>query len=232
MPVKHVSVVVPVYRNADTLVQLAGEVSHEIGKLGASVEIVFVDDNSPDDARDVIKNIQTKNPDIKLLVNKENQGQQFSIQRGLGVCTGDTVIVMDADLQDPPIAIPQLLNRLWADNHQAVFASRVGVYQSRLRMLCSVAYRSVICRLANLPKGAGGYVAMDGTLANRLAQSANPRFFLAGLIGHYASAIDAISVQRHFRGRGKSAYNNRMRLATGVSNILCVLTERYWYDPH
>jgi len=232
MPVKNVSVVVPVYQNADTLVQLVNEISHEIAKLGASMEIVFVDDNSPDGARDVIKSIQRKTPNIKMLVNTENQGQQFSIQRGLGICNGDSIIVMDADLQDPPAAIPQLLNRLWTNDSHAVFASRFGIYQSRFRMICSVTYRSVICRLANLPKGAGGYVAMTRTLADDLVKSGNPRFYLAGLIGHYANAIDAIPVQRHFRGRGKSAYNSKMRLATGVSNILCVLTERYWYDAH
>lgn len=224
-----VSIIIPVYKNADTLERLHREVSAVLALMDVSSEFLFIDDASPDCSSDVLRALQAKHAGIKVMSNASNCGQQASIRTGLRACRGDSIVVMDADLQDPPTVVPQLLKHLWAGQYQAVFATRVGVYQSKFRMMCSICYRALMCRLARLPKGAGGFVALTRDLADQIAKSPNPRFYLAGLVGCHAIQVGAMPVPRAFRGSGTSSYTGRMRLWTAVSNILCVLKEKYVY---
>jgi len=133
---------------------------------------------------------------------------------------------MDADLQDPPDVLPMLLSQLREQNGGAVFATRIGQYQGFVRRFTASSFRTVMRALVPLPKGAGGFVVFANDVAQRLRDSKNPNFYLAGLIGCHASKIGALPVQRRFRASGKSAYSGSMRIATGISNIKCVLHER------
>lgn len=224
-----VSVVAPVFKNATTLIELHEQVSAAIAKTGARSEIVFVNDASPDESSLILAGIAEKDSSVRVITNSSNIGQQGSIRRGLAECRGDVVVVMDADLQDPPGAIPVLVERLQKGDVDAVFATRTLPYQSRFRMLCSHGYKAMIRRLTGLPKGAAGYVAIEAELARKLTETGNSRFYLAGLIGCRSQAIGTVPVEREFRRSGQSAYTERMRFATAFSNILCVLRERGWH---
>jgi len=226
---RKVTILVPVYRNAATLRSLYEQVRAAVAQANASARFVFVDDAGGDGSLDIIRGLAQDDPDVVLVVNRSNCGQQRAIRKGLAHAEGQDVIVMDADLQDPPSAIPLLLARLWDSGADAVFATRTGVYQSRLRMVESQLYRALVCRMASLPRGAGGFVALRGALAARLVASGNSRFHLAGMIGCHATAIEAIQVQRNYRTAGQSAYTGRMRLTTALSNFVCILEERLRY---
>lgn len=221
-----VSVVIPVYRNADTVHELYELVSNALERMGVDSELVFVNDACPERSADALGKITQQDPTVKVLSNPENLGQQRSIRRGLSECTGDAVVVMDADLQDPPAAIPAMLTRLSRGDVDAVFVVRTMDYQTRFRMLSSRAYRSLIRRVVRLPYGTGGFVAINAALASRLLSSRNPGFYLAGLIGCHADAIGTVPWERLPRRVGRSAYTERMRVATALSNILCVIREK------
>jgi glycosyltransferase involved in cell wall biosynthesis len=98
-----------------------------------------------------------------------NLGQQGAIRTGLLVAKGDVVVVLDADLQDPPEAIPSLIEHLGSEAVDAVFAARSGCYQSTFRMCCSWSYRWLIWTVTHVPRGAGGYVAMSRRMVDRLS---------------------------------------------------------------
>lgn len=226
---KQVTILVPVYRNAATLRSLYDQVRAAVAEVNASARFVFVDDAGGDGSLDIIRGLAQSDPDLVLVVNRSNCGQQRAIRKGLAHAAGQDVIVMDADLQDPPSAIPQMLTTLWDSGADAVFATRVGAYQSRFRMASSHLYRALVCRMAALPRGAGGFVALRGELAARLVASGNSRFHLAGMIGCHATTIESISVRRNHRTAGRSAYTGRMRLTTALSNFACILEERLRY---
>ena len=218
-----VSVLVPVFNNAETLRDLAQQITNELA--GLHVEIAFVDDASHDGSVDVLRAMASD--EIKVIYNDKNIGQQASIRKGLAVCTGQAVVVMDADLQDPPEAISTLLRALFDGGHDAVFATRIGRYQSGFRMLTSRAFRFLIRRLTNLPHGAGGFVAMTDDVARTLAAKTNPRFYLAGMIGSGNYRIHAVQIERNTREVGQSAYSGTMRLSQGLSNLTVVFKERF-----
>ncbi|CUH88197.1 hypothetical protein PH5382_02130 [Phaeobacter sp. CECT 5382] len=227
MSPRQITILVPVYRNAETLQALYHQVREAVAKVDGSAQFVFVEDAGGDESLFILRGLAQSDPDVLLVVNPRNLGQQETIRRGLAHVGGQDVIVMDADLQDPPEVIPMLLERLWQSGADAVFATRVGAYQSRARMVASRLYRVCLSRLASLPRGAGGFVVLRAELAARLVASGNSRFHLAGLIGCHATRIEAIEVRRNYRTVGQSAYTGRMRLATALSNFACILEERF-----
>jgi len=230
MPSSHVSILVPVYRNAGTLRALHQQVQDAVTKAGATARFIFVEDAGDDQSREILEDLAGNDTTMVLIFNPENLGQQEAIRRGLSRAAGQDIIVMDADLQDPPAAIPLMLERLWATGADAVFATRTGAYQSLFRMAASTLYRALLARLVPLPRGAGGFVALRGALAARLVASDNPRFHLAGMIGCHATRIEALAMRRNHRETGKSAYTERMRVATAFSNFACILKERFRHD--
>lgn len=220
----HVSVLVPVFNNAETLQNLAVQVTDAIQDTTREITFVFVDDASQDKSLDVLREMAGTN--IRIVENAKNIGQQASIHKGLALCQGQVIVVMDADLQDPPEAIPHLLRALQDRASDVAFGVRVGTYQSTWRMLHSRLFRFVIRRLTNLPQGAGGFVAMTADVARDLARRTSARFYLAGLIGCGGYRIRAVPIERNLRQIGQSAYTRRMRLSLGLANLAVVLNER------
>ena len=219
-----VSILIPVYNNAETLQQLVAQVKSATQPVARHTQFVFVNDASTDSSASVLDRIASE--DILIIENKENLGQQASIRIGLNACDGQAVIVMDADLQDPPEAIPDLLTLLHSGDYDAVFATRVGVYQSYWRMMNSHIFRFLIRRITNLPHGAGGFVAITNNVAAHLAQKRGSRFYLAGMIGCHNYRIAAIPMARNLRATGKSEYTPTMRISLAFSNFIFVFTER------
>lgn len=216
----------PVFRNADTLEELIERLWAVLAGLQESFEIIVVNDASPDGSHRVLDDLKTRFASLSVIDLPRNIGQQGAIRTGLAAAKGEVVVVLDADLQDPPEAIPSLIGQLRSQPMEAVFAARDGRYQSTFRMCCSWSFRRLVRALVCLPKGAGSYVAMSRRMVDRLIASKNKRFYLAGMIGCSGYAVSAIPVRREARRTGRSAYTGAMRFSVGVSNIACVLGER------
>jgi polyisoprenyl-phosphate glycosyltransferase len=206
-----VSVVVPVFRSETTLAALHRRLTDV---LPADHEVVFVDDASPDGSAAVLARIATGDPRVRIVEHPVNRGQHAAVLSGLGAARGDAAVVLDADEQDPPEAIPALLARLRApDRPDAVFALRRGVYEPFGRRVTARAFRAVLRLVSRgrLPAGAGMYVALSGDLVGRLAASAadGPAPYVVGLIGRNAVRAVGIPVER--APATATAYTSAMR---------------------
>lgn len=222
-----VDVVLPVYRNRDSLVSLYEAVSGELKAINVVPRFVLVDDACPERSTETIEAMNLVN--VEIIKLPTNGGQQSAIRRGLAQCGDCPAIVMDADLQDPPEAIPKLLAELETGSCDAIFATKQGYYGPLIRTLTGRAFRTVVRFLVPLPVGAGGFVALSAATVQRLNDSTNPRFYLAGMVGCHAPKIGAIPISRHERPSGRSAYTSSMRWRTGFSNIRCIIFERKAY---
>src|SRR5205814_350062 len=120
-----VSVVVPVYRNTETLEELHRRLDAALGAAGVDFELVFVEDACPAGSLAVLRRLEAADPRVGVLALPRNVGQHAAVLRGLARARGRAVVVMDADLQDPPDAVPALLARR-AQGPAAVFAGRRG----------------------------------------------------------------------------------------------------------
>jgi len=212
--------------NAGTLEDLITRLRAVFAVIQESFEIILVNDASPDGSFEILEDLKTRHASVSVIHLSRNLGQQGAIRAGLVVAKGDVVVVLDADLQDPPEAIPSLIEHLGSQAVDAVFAARSGHYQSTFRMCCSWSFRWLIRTVTRVPRGAGGYVAMSRRMVDRLLASRNRRFYLAGLIGCSGYPVSAIPVRREIRRSERSAYTGAMRFSIALSNIACVLDEK------
>ncbi len=221
-PPLDVSIVVPVYRNADTLRELYQRLSQVLAAESLTFEILFVDDRSPDGSRRVVAELAEADPRVAGVAMTSNVGQHRAILAGLAHARGDWAVIMDADLQDPPEAIPALLARGEA-GYAAVFAGRRGRYESRSRLLTSRLFKLLLHQLCGIPTDAGIFVALHRSLVARLLTMGGSRPFVISMIGCAGAPLASLPVPRATRPSGVSSYNTWRRLKSGWRGVAYVL---------
>ena len=213
-----VTIVLPVFRNKETLKALHTRLGHVMDPLRIGYEVLFVDDACPEGSLDILKELIQIDPHAGVLVLKENVGQYRAVMTGLSHARGKTVVVMDADLQDPPEAIPRLLSEL-RRGPAAVFAGRRGHYESSIRLLTSRLFKRVLHLLCGTPVDAGLFVAMTRQMVESLLAFDDPHCFSVAMIGCTGLPVTSISVERNQRPIGRSSYTFWRRLGIACRTI-------------
>jgi len=119
------SVVIPVYNEREVLPQLVAELRTVLSGLAIDYELLFVDDGSRDGSLEMLEALAAVDGRVKLLELTRNFGHQAAVTAGLDFADGDAVVVMDADLQDPPDLLPEML-RLWGEGYDLVSPQRIS----------------------------------------------------------------------------------------------------------
>jgi glycosyltransferase involved in cell wall biosynthesis len=219
-----VAVVVPVYRNAATLRPLAERLAAALE--GADWRLRLVVDASPDDSAEVALSLAGER--IAVTVLERNVGQHAALAAGFAAePDADAWICLDADLQDPPEAVPRLLARLARGDVAAVFAGRRGAYESRARRLTGGLHRRVARALTGLPADAGAFLAMGPAVRAAVlpAMAAGaPSVVLA--VGRSGCPVISVPVVRDQRPEGTSAWTVRARLRQSVRSLRWALRAR------
>jgi glycosyltransferase involved in cell wall biosynthesis len=219
--------VIPVYKNAGTLVALRDRLVQTLAAMPASHEIIFVNDACPERSLAVLEEMAAHDATVSVIDLVTNVGQHQAVIVGLAYAQGQSVVVMDADLQDPPEAIPKLLTRL-GPGCDAVFAGRRGRYQSGFRLFTSRMFKRVLHWLSGVPPDAGIFVALSRNAVNHLLDMEGPRPFVVAMIGCTNLPMASIPVERNERSVGASAYSSRMRLKSAWRGIWWTLC---WKRP-
>ena len=115
------SVVIPVYNEAQTIRELVGRVR---AVEGIDMEIILVDDGSTDGTRDVLTTMGEEDGELRVLMHEQNQGKGAALRTGIEAATGDLVIVQDADLEYDPFEYPKLIQPILDDKADVVYGSR------------------------------------------------------------------------------------------------------------
>ena len=224
------SVVLPVYRTRTFLSELHRRLGAVMDRLGVDGEMIFVDDACPEDSWKDLAGLARWDPRVRALRLASNVGQQRAVLEGLRHARGDIVVVMDADLQDPPEAIPGLIARLDAGT-AGVFAARTGHYESGARLMTSRLFKWTVTRLTGAPRGAGLFVALRRPLVSHLVAQAPARPHLVAMISCADFPLAAVPVTRDVRKSGRSAYSARKRLRAGSSALWLLLRTRLGHAP-
>jgi len=218
-----VAVVVPVYRNEATLEPLAERLAAALS--GRDWRLRLVIDASPDDSARVAFALSAADPRIAVTGLTVNGGQHAALARGLAAePAADVWVCMDADLQDPPEAVPLLLDRLAVGDVEAVFAGRRGAYESRLRRLTGTAHRRLATRLTGLPPDAGAFLAMGPRVRDAVLTAEAPSIVLA--VGLARRPVTSLPVSRDRRPDGRSAWTARARMRQSVRSLLWAARHR------
>ncbi|WP_304506480.1 glycosyltransferase family 2 protein [Duncaniella muris] len=115
-----ISVVIPLYNEAESLPELAAWIERVMDDHDFSYEVIFVDDGSTDDSWATIRRLQEKNPNLHGISFRRNYGKSPALNTGFNAAKGDVVITMDADLQDSPDEIPELYRMIMRDGYDLV----------------------------------------------------------------------------------------------------------------
>jgi glycosyltransferase involved in cell wall biosynthesis len=218
------SVVLPVFRTRAMLPELQRRLGVVLDALGRPWELVFVDDACPEGSAASLAALAAADPRVRAVSLPRNVGQQRAVLAGLAHARGHVVVTMDADLQDPPEAIPRLLALLDAGAAGA-FAGRRGRYQSRGRLLTSRLFKRTMARLCGVPDDAGLFVAMRRPLVERVLAAAarGGRPHLVAMIGCSGLPLVSTPVERAARPSGRSAYTASRRLRSAADALTWAL---------
>ena len=129
---KDISIVVPLYNEAESLPHLAEWIDRVMHQHGLSYEVVMVDDGSNDGSWDIIERLHAANPDYRGIKFRRNYGKSAALNTGFAATDGEVVITMDADLQDSPDEVPELRRMIVEDGYDLVSGWKKKRYDSKL----------------------------------------------------------------------------------------------------
>jgi len=219
-PACDVAVLVPVYRNADTLVELAQRLTSALAPTGLSHRLLFVVDASPDNAWQVVQQLARQDPRISGLLLAINQGQHRALLAGMAQVHARWVAVMDADLQDPPERLPELIAACQRTGLMA-FARRQGPYQSAGRMLTSRLFKSVLGWLLRMPADVGTYLVVPAAVRERMVRAGIQHPQVVVMARAFSPGWCGVPVGRQPRPVGTSAYSAMGRLKAAMRSLHC-----------
>lgn len=206
---KKLSIIVPVYKEALNIKPFLTRMESVLDKTGLSYEIVFCLDPSPDQTEQIIEQEIERNSNIKLLVFSRRFGQPAATMAGILHCSGETCVVIDVDLQDPPELIETMYHKL-KEGYEVVFAkrkSRKGETWFK-RLITFVGYK-VINKLSDvqIPRNTGDFRIMTRKVIEELRALNETHGFLRGLVAYIGFKQAFIEYDRDERFAGKGNYN-------------------------
>ncbi len=204
------SVVVPLYNEAGNVAALLDRVGAVLEHLHADydAEIVLVNDGSSDDTVTAIRREMERRRHVVLVNLSRNFGHQLAATAGLEIATGDAVVLMDGDLQDPPELIEAFV-RKWRQGYDVVYAvRRTRQGESRFKLFTARAFYRIIKRLTkiSIPLDAGDFRLMSRRVVDALRRSPERHRFLRGMVSWVGFNQTAIEYDRDVRHTGTTKY--------------------------
>lgn len=203
------SIIVPVYKEADNIKPFLQRIEPLVTKMGLSYEIIFCLDPSPDKTEEVIQAEIERNPHIKLLLFSRRFGQPAATIAGILYCKGETCVVIDVDLQDPPELIEPMYQKL-GQGYEVVYAKRRSLKGETLvkRVISYLGYK-VINKLSDvqIPRNTGDFRIMTRRVIEELRGLNETHGFLRGLVAYVGFKQAFIEYDRDPRFAGAGNYN-------------------------
>lgn len=210
------SVVVPVLNEEDNLPGLHERLRTSLAALAGQYEIVYVNDGSEDGSLALLVGWASHEEGVVVVDLARNFGLEIAMSAGLDHSNGDYVVLLHADLQDPPELIPEMLETAQEQHADVVYARRIGRDEGPLKRMLATAFYAVMRRLAQVPyQGqAGDFRLMSRRVVDAVRQMPERRRFLRGMVAWVGLKQVPIEYRRAGRlaGRGAS-YPQLLRLA-------------------
>ena len=185
-------------------------------------ELIFVDDGSSDGTAQILHGLCISSHKVKLLRLARNFGHQMAVTAGLEESTGEAVVVIDADLQDPPEVIGRMLEK-WEEGYQVAYGVRTDRSgETRFKVLTAKAFYRLINRLSEtpIPADTGDFRLMDRSVVNALLSMPERDRFLRGMVSWIGFKQAPVEYERDARRAGRTKYPLGKMLRFAVDGIL------------
>jgi len=203
------SVVVPAYNEAEVLPAFHHRLAAVLAKLGLAAEIVYVNDGSTDETLKVMESLRGADARVAIVDLSRNFGKEIALSAGLDHARGDAVVVIDADLQDPPELIPELVKH-WQDGYDNVYAKRTVRHGETFfkKATASAFYRLIqgVSRV-RIPEDTGDFRLLSRRAVDALKQLREQHRFMKGLFAWIGYPGMAVPYRRDPRFAGETKWN-------------------------
>lgn len=203
----NLSAVIPVLNEEAVLQEFYERLTEAVRATPYMWEFIFVDDGSADRSLDILKSIAAQDQRVRVLCLTRNFGHQAAITAGIDYATGDAIVVLDADLQDPPELIGEMIGH-WQNGYEVVYAVRRSRKEHAFKRLCYRTFYRVLSRTADIDihPDAGDFCLLDGRVARILRRMRERNRFVRGLRSWVGFRQIGIGYERPARAAGQSHY--------------------------
>lgn len=220
---KKISIVIPMYYEEEVAEECYNRLKKVLdGLKNYENEIIFVNDGSKDRTLEILTNIANQNENVKVLSFSRNFGHQAAVTAGLKVVTGDVVLIIDADLQDPPELLPEML-KLWEQGNEVIYGERkTREGESKFKLFTAKMFYNTLNALSEveIPKNTGDFRLVDRKVVDTVNAMPEHNKFLRGLFSWVGYKQYAFEYERKERFAGKTKYPLKKMLKLAADGII------------
>ena len=226
--IKKLSIIIPMYYEEKVVNECYKRLKEMVEKLkGYDYELIFVNDGSKDNTLNLLEEIAKNNNKVKIISFSRNFGHQAAVTAGLKYVTGDAIVIIDADLQDPPEEIPEML-KLWEQGYEVIYGkrkSRKG--ESAFKLLTAKMFYNTLDALSDveIPKDTGDFRLVDRKVVNTINEMPEHNKFLRGLFSWVGYKQIPFEYERQERFAGKTKYPLKKMLKLASDGIISFSTK-------
>jgi len=204
-----ISVIIPMYNEEEGLKKLFSRLMPCLEKVTSNYEIICVNDGSRDNTLAALKAYSKSDSRIKIINFSRNFGKEVAMTAGLDYASGRAVIPIDADLQDPPELIPELVKK-WQEGYKVVLATRRGRNSDTwLKRKSATWFYNLINKVSDvrIPSNTGDFRLMDASVVNAVRQLPERTRFMKGIFAWVGFSTTTIYFDREARAAGQTSWN-------------------------
>jgi len=219
---ERVSVIVPCFNEEALIVESHRRLKAVLDDIASDHEIIFIDDGSRDGTLDLLRKIQASDPAVRVIALSRNFGHQLAVTAGLDCADGNAVVIIDADLQDPPEVIAEMLAS-WREGNDVVYGLRTGRDgESFFKLFTAKYFYRFLQAISDvpIPKDTGDFRLMDRRVVEAVKAMPERDRFLRGMVAWTGFQQVALPYHRAPRAAGSTKYSLFRMLRFATDGIL------------
>ena len=220
---KKISVVIPMYYEEEVAQECYSKMTQVLLNIkDYDYEIICVNDGSKDKTLPILEKIAKEEKKVKVISFARNFGHQCAVTAGLKYVTGDAIVIIDADLQDPPELIPEML-KLWEEGNEVIYGKRkTREGESKFKLLTAKMFYNTLNALSDvdIPKDTGDFRLVDRKVVDVINSLPEHNKFLRGLFSWVGFEQKAFEYERKERFAGKTKYPLKKMLKLASDGII------------
>ena len=201
------TIVIPLYNESETIPTLCRRVKEVVDSFDAPAEVIMVDDGSTDGSAEILRDINHQDPRFKVVSFSRNFGHQIAISAGLDFASGNALMIIDGDLQDPPEVLPRFIAK-WKEGFDVVYAIRTKRKEGFVKRISYSIFYRILRRLSylDIPLDSGDFCLMDRTVVNAMRRLPERMRFVRGIRTWVGFRQVGLAYERDRRFAGEPKY--------------------------
>ncbi len=202
------SIIIPVFNEEENIQKLFERLFQVVSRLSSDFELIFINDGSKDNTLQLVKDLAATEPKVKYINLSRNFGHQIAVSAGLDACLGQRVVIIDADLQDPPELVLEMDQKMNEGYHVVFARRRKRKGESLAKLLTARLFYRLLARIASveIPLDTGDFRIMDKKVVDVLRAMPEQNKFLRGQISWIGFKQTYVEYDRSERQGGKTGY--------------------------